>query len=149
MSHCLNVLVCKNQNNLSTLIDKGYYFAVEYGYAILSVDYEHPKAIKGNKTILSKRTLAKELKSLGVSEYASINTDYGFGENKQSASYTDFIHPDKKCNSINQALSLLKIRKKQNEIDLYDTIGLGKYRSNTDLMSDELKAKRENEKKLK
>ena len=56
MSHCLNALVCKNQENLNTLIDKGYYFAIEQGYAILSVDYDHPKATKGNKTVLSKRT---------------------------------------------------------------------------------------------
>ena len=146
MSHNLTAIICKHQEKFSTLEEKGYYFSVEMGHAILTVDYEHPLAYKGRKQLISMRTLGKELQKLGVLEYIYIKTDYGFGGGEQSACYTNFKNKDLRLKSINEGLKMLKIRQKQDQIDLYDSINLNHYRSEIDLMSEELKSKR---KKLK
>ena len=40
MAHCISVTICKYQKDLEELHDKGYYFSVENGYAIIAINYE-------------------------------------------------------------------------------------------------------------
>jgi len=133
MAHCLSAFVCKDQENLVTLFDKGYYYSVENGYAIIGICYENPKFINGHKTLVNKETLISELKSLGISNCISIHTDYGYNDTQNSVFY-DFISQPKKLKTINEGLALLGVRKSQTEIDLFDSINLGHYRSERDLM---------------
>jgi len=127
MAHCLSAFVCKDQENLNTLFKKGYYYSVENGYAIIAISHEDPNFIKGHTILVNKGTLINELKSLGIKQFISLETDSY--ESLQNCRFYNLIDKPKKMRSINEGLALLGVRKSQTKVDLFDTIHLGKYRS--------------------
>lgn len=110
MSHQINVYIVKNQENLETSLQKN------------NIRY-----FKNNDFLIvhPKKFLLQTLSAANVENVVYAETDYfgGFGE--QSSKFINLKENKKQYfSTINQALKLIGVKKIDN-LDEFDTIGLG------------------------
>lgn len=118
MSHCINAIVTK-ENAQITQFSK-----LKQGFVILRDN-------KFNRKFISQLN----------QPYVVVHTDYFGGAGTQSASFSynkqhiNFAD-SAKDGAINEALNLLGV-KKISDMDLFDSIGLGYFRENDDIYTEE------------
>ena len=128
MSHCISIYILKKEEirneKIDSIIDdkKSQIKFTEMDEGLLATTY-----IPNIKNFASNKTIAK------------IETDYFGGFGDQSATlYENGVkvfeksdQVDRSSEPINEVLRILGVKKKNN-MDEFDTIGLGKYRTNQD-----------------
>jgi hypothetical protein len=118
MAHCINLYVCNNIEGLEQNLQKNKFRYLKNGDYIV---------------MLGKFRIKKQLHSFGVPAVVYVTTEY-FGGGEQSSTVYDLItRQSTYSDSINQGLAMIGILGTK-EMDAYDRVGLGKYRSNYDFI---------------
>ena len=135
----------ENETNIEAIKKYSLAAAFEKGYTIIILFHESVFHW-GEELDLGTKSESKELdfacsttfflaKEIGFKEYAIIQTDYFGGIGTQSASfYKDGVR-EKENITINEALLMLGVSPVRN-LDCFDTINLGNYRSSEFYYSD-------------
>ncbi len=115
MAHCIHLYVCNNIEGLEQNLQKHKFRYLKNGNYIV---------------MLGKFSIKKLLHSFGVPAVVNVTTDYfGCGGEQSSTFYDLNTRKSVYSDSINKGLAMIGIVGTK-EMDAFDMVGLGKYRSN-------------------
>jgi len=119
MAHCINLYVCNNIEGLEQNLQKNKFRYLKNGDYIV---------------MLGKFSIKKQLHSFGVPAVVNVTTDYFGGCGEQSSTVYDLnTRKSVYSHSINKGLAMIGILGTK-EMDAFDMVGLGEYRSNSDFV---------------
>ncbi len=115
MAHCINLFVCNNMEGLEQNLQKNKFRYLKNGDYIV---------------MLGKFSIKKQLHSFGVPAVVNVTTEYfGCGGEQSSTVYDLITRKSVYSHSINEGLAMIGILGTK-DMDAFDMVGLGKYRSN-------------------